>query len=509
MRSKKLLLNSAVSLTLQLVTAVCGFIVPRLIVGTYGSEINALTSSIAQFLSYITFAETSVGGIARAAFYKPLADENISAISGIFNASEKFFRKVAYLFVGYTVVLAAFYPLLVNDSFDWLFTSSLIVIIALSTFMQYFFGMTNSVLIQADQRQYVNSTLQIVTIILNAIMVVLFVKLDMSIQMLKLATSLIYIIKPIALALYVKKKYNIDKKEKPDQSIIEHRWDGYGHHIANFVNSNTDVAILTFASSISSRVALAEVSVYTVYNSIVYAFVNLVRSLSEGVEAAFGNMLAKKEYDNLNNKFGIYEFMSFNLITVLFVITGVLLIPLMRVYMNGVTDVNYCRTAFGIILVLANAMYTIRIPYQLVVYAAGHYKQTKKGAYAEAVLNIVLSVALVPFFALEGVAIGTLAAMTFRTGQYVLYLSKNIMHRSVKYFFKRMLIALLIAAISIAAVSLLPGFTGTTYMKWIVYAIEVSLIVAAVTLTVNLIFCRSDLTQAWKYARRLIFAKIK
>ena len=37
-RSKKALINTATSLLLQFVTVISGFIVPRIIIGTYGSE---------------------------------------------------------------------------------------------------------------------------------------------------------------------------------------------------------------------------------------------------------------------------------------------------------------------------------------------------------------------------------------------------------------------------------------------------------------------------------------
>ena len=75
------MLNSAASLLLEFVSVICGFIVPRLIIGTYGSDINALTSSITQFLSYIALVEAGVGGVIRAALYRPLAEKNTAATS--------------------------------------------------------------------------------------------------------------------------------------------------------------------------------------------------------------------------------------------------------------------------------------------------------------------------------------------------------------------------------------------------------------------------------------------
>lgn len=509
MRSRKALLNSAASLFLEFVTVICGFIVPRLIIGTYGSEVNALTSSITQFLSYIALVEAGVGGVIRAALYKPLAEKDNAAMSGIIRSTEIFFRRIAFIFVGYMAVLAAVFPVLVNKNFGWAFTASLVIIIGLSTFAQYYFGMTYTVLVQSDQRRYITSFLQIATIILNAVMVVVFIKLGASIHILKLGTSLIYVLRPLALNIYVRRKYNIDKKAEPDNEAVAQRWDGLGHHIAYFVNLNTDVVILTVFSKISSSLALAEVSVYTVYYSVVNGIMKVAASLSAGVEAALGDMIAKKEYENLNKKFNLYEFVSFNLVTVLFTCAGLLIVPFMKVYMHGVTDANYIRPLFGYILVLANAMYSIRIPYHSVVYAAGHYRQTRNGAFAEAGINVAVSAVLVYFYGIVGVAIGTLVAMTFRTVQYVFYLSKNILNRSVKFFFKRMAASILTVAASVLAVHFVPSFGIKGYLGWVLYACVVGIIVLAMTCAVDLIFCRKDFIGAFSIVKNAVFIRLK
>ena len=45
-RSKKAFLNMSSQLLVQLVTAVCGFIVPKLILERFGSELNGMVTSI-------------------------------------------------------------------------------------------------------------------------------------------------------------------------------------------------------------------------------------------------------------------------------------------------------------------------------------------------------------------------------------------------------------------------------------------------------------------------------
>ena len=508
MRSKKALMNTGASLLLQLVTMICGFIVPRIIIGTFGSEVNGLTSSITQFLSYIALFESGVGGVVRAALYKPLADNDTVKISAIVNSTEKFFRKIALIFLGYMFILAAVFPYIVNISFDWIFTASLVVIIGVSTFSQYYFGMTYMVLTQADQRRYISSSLQIVTLILNAVLVLIFAKLGASVHVLKLGTSAVYILRPILLNLYVRKRYRLDKSVEPDKQAIRQRWDGLGHHVAYFVNLNTDVVILTLFSKISMAFSIAEVSVYTVYHAVVYGVVSITNSISSGMEAGFGNMIARKEKENLNKKFGLYEFLVYNIVTVMFTCSGLLIIPFIKVYTSGIADVNYIRPAFAYLIVLAYAAFALRSPYNILTLAAGHYKQTRNGAFAEAAINIVSSVIGVWLWGIIGVSVGTLLAMSFRTVQYAWYLSKNILERSFWIFIKRLLSAAVISIVSIIIVKFLPDFTVNSYLTWVIYAGAVLFVVLLITTIINLLFSKKEFFEVIKYTTTTFF-KVK
>ena len=430
-------------------------------------------------------------------------------MSGIVKATENFFRKIALIFVGYMFILAGLFPVLVDRSFDWIFTASLVVIIGISTFAQYYFGMTYTVLIHADQKQYVASFLQIFTIILNAVLVVIFAHFGASIHWLKLGTAAVYVLRPIILNIYVRQKYKLDKSVKSDKEAIKQRWDGLGHHIAYFVNLNADVVILTLVSKFSSAFSIAEVSVYTVYHAVVYGIVNITSSFSTGMEAGFGNMIAKGEHENLNKKFGLYEFIYYTVVTVMFTCAGILILPFVKVYTSGISDVNYIRPAFAYIIVLAYAVYAIRSPYNTLTLAAGHYKQTRNGAFVEAAINVVVSVICVFTWGIVGVAIGTLAAMTFRTVQYAWYLSKNILNRSFSVFLKRVFVAVAIAATSVVIVSLLPKLDVNSYLTWILYALESATVVAVITAVFSFVFSKRELTESVKYVKSVFLKKKK
>ena len=52
MRSKKTVINTIVSLLSEVVSVICGFILPRLILSAFGSTYNGLISAISQFMGF-------------------------------------------------------------------------------------------------------------------------------------------------------------------------------------------------------------------------------------------------------------------------------------------------------------------------------------------------------------------------------------------------------------------------------------------------------------------------
>ena len=152
MRTKKAIINILSTITLQLVTIICGFIVPRLIIDKFGSNVNGLINSITQFLAYITLLESGFGPVVKSVLYKPIAKKDKTTIQEILKTSEKFFRKIAYIFLAYIFALCILLPLVVSNEFDTIFTTSLVAIIAISTFAEYYFGMTYKLYLQAEQK---------------------------------------------------------------------------------------------------------------------------------------------------------------------------------------------------------------------------------------------------------------------------------------------------------------------------------------------------------------------
>lgn len=490
MRSKKAIKNICVSLLQQVVTVICGFIVPRLIIGTFGSSVNGLIASITQFLGYITLLESGVGPVIKATLYKPIANKENKQIANILKASDRFFRKIACIFIIYLVVLCIVYPTIMNNQFDIGFTISLVIIISISIFAEYYFGMTYKLFLQAEQETYITSGMQTVCTILNTVLVILLIKLGFNIQIVKLVSTFIFVLRPILQNIYVRKKYRINFEDVDDNYKLKQKWDGLAQHIAAVIHNNTDVAVLTFFTS------MPEVSVYAVHWTVVKGVKNLVQAFTGGMDASFGDMIAKGEKEHLNKSFKTYELFYFTIITIIFICTLVLIVPFIEVYTKGITDANYSRPLFAFLIVMAEFMHSIRLPYSSITLAAGHFKETRIGAWFEAGINIVLSIILVIRFGIIGVAIGTLFAMFVRTVEFMIHTSKYILERKVLYSFNRILI-IAIEVVIVYGINymLFTNLEVTSYINWFVYAIEIFAITSIVTLIINFIVYRKEFYQ--------------
>ena len=210
MRKKSLALTTIFSLIYQVVVVICGIILPKLYMKYFGSELNGLVTSITQFLGFITLLEAGVGNVVQSSLYRPLAQKDDAEISKIIISSNRFFRKIALILAVYVAGLMVFYPFLVSNQYDWVFTATLILIISISSFAQYFFGISYQMLLNADQKGYVRLVLQIVTLILNTVVCGILMSLGFSIHIVKLSTAAIFILRPLGMNLYVKRHFNLD-----------------------------------------------------------------------------------------------------------------------------------------------------------------------------------------------------------------------------------------------------------------------------------------------------------
>ena len=410
-------LNIVSSVLLQLVTGICGLILPRFILRNFGSETNGLVAAIGQLLGYTVLLEGGIGGVMKAALYKPLANEDDAGISAIFYQISRTFRKISMVFIGFAVLVGVCMKFLVDTQFDWVFVFALVLILSAHTFFSYYMGLPYRLLMTADQKLFIIQFVQMVTIVLNLLLCLLVIHLGGGIHTVKLISVTVFLLNPLVQWLYVKRHYRLSAEKASDAHVPIQKRDGVIHHLAYFIHRNTDVVILSMFGSLHA------VSVYTVYHTVINVLEQLLLSISSSISGLVGRLIARKEITELNRVVDRYEACSNVLATGVATVCVILILPFVSIYTGGVTDVQYRQPLFALLIIAGSYAYSIRHPFGCVVSAAGHYKETKAGAIGEVVINLTLSLLLVKPLGLVGVALGTLVAMSFRTIHTVWYLS--------------------------------------------------------------------------------------
>lgn len=501
MKSKKALYNITSQAALEFITVICSLILPRFILATFGSEYNGAVASITNFLDYISFLTLGISGSTRVALYKANATGDIYKVSAVLKATEIYMRKVAIVFIGYMFILACIFPYILKVD-TWFNIFVLVIIIGFGTFAEYFFGITYKTFLMANQSMYISNIIQIFTKIFNTLICVILILNGQSIQIVKLGSSICFVCSPIVLYSIVQKKYKIQSKVLPDNSALNQRRDVMAHSIANCIHQYTDIFVLTLFTDAKI------VSVYSIYNLILNSLRKVQIIFTTGLEGAFGDYWAKGQKKEFENHLDTFEFLIFSFTSVIFSCAGILILPFVKLYTKGVNDTQYILPVFSLISIITYATYCLRTPYLIAVQATGKYKETKNGAFVEAILNLLISLIGVKLFGLIGVMLGTLVANVFRTVQYDIYISKNLLSRKINISIKRGIWLIATVIVIVAVYYIIPQSEILNWIDWIFTAFKCFCISFIVTSISAFIFYKKECYKAIFIIKQM-FAKKK
>lgn len=495
LKNRVTLLNTISTLFLQIVLVLNGFIIPKLILDAFGSDVNGLVSSLTQFLGYIALVEGGITGVIMAKLYKPLTDHDDEKVSAILASAKRFYRRISYIFIVYAIILGVVYPIIFNTGFDFVYILSLTLILSIVNIIQYMFSITYRTLLNADKKIYVVSFTQAFIRIAEIALAVLAIKVYPDIHFLKFLTGVVFVLQPIVYVWYVKKHYKIDRNVKADNALIKGRWDGFAINTAAFIHNSTDIAVLTIFTN------LATVSVYSVYSLITMGIKNVINALTSSLNPTLGHAYARNDFKDLKHKLDMYEYIIFMLVFFIFGVAILLITPFVMFYTEGLTDADYYQPLFGVLIIIAEALYLLKFPHLNLAYSADKFKEISKPAFVEAGLNIVISVVLVPFLGIVGVAIGTIVAMLYRMVFHVYYTSRIVPRWRQWFFYRKLLIFLFATMVGIALCLLIP-YSDNTIISWIWHAILYSVIIGILLVGVSLVFFRDELKFFKKYLKR-------
>ncbi|AEB07293.1 hypothetical protein Corgl_1189 [Coriobacterium glomerans PW2] len=441
-RTQSFLQNSFWSMVLMLVNLFSGFIVPRAIIGAYGSEVNGLVNSLTQMVSYISLVEAGIGASAVFALYGPLAIGDQCNVDAIVTEAKRFYYRSGLIFTMLIFALAIIYPLLVKtETIKPAEIMVLVVSLGATGFLDFFTLAKYQVLFTAGQCNWVVQIATSVYRIFYTIAVIVMSSLNVPVATVYLLAIAAIFIRAIVLVSYTKKIYpHVNFSSKNTYSLKQH-WDAFYLQILGAVQSGAPLLVATFLLQ-----DLKLVSIYSIYLLVGNGVQNVIASFCNGTQASFGDVIARGQKSVLKKTFAEFQ-------TALYFVAGVgcgtaaaLVVPFVRLYTKGVADVDYVRPVLGTLVMLNVFLYHLKSPQGLLVIAAGHYRKTRLQTTAQAVILLVGTIVLGVLFGLEGIVLGCCLSNFYRDIDLLFYVPHEITGTSPMETVCKMLLSCIVAA---------------------------------------------------------------
>lgn len=417
----------------QIIILALGIAIPRFILQNYSDEANGLLNAINQIFTYLALIEAGVGQATLQSLYKPVVEKDNESISSIMSATQRYYRKLIWLYAGAVILLAFVYPLIitVNDTSTISFCGSTYWSVFLLIFLQgasgvisFYFVAAYKQLFIADGQNYIISNLTTLTQILIAITKLVLIRISVNIVFLQFSYLVINAGVAVLYGYMFRKKYKqIDLKVEPDQKALNQRNSFLVHEISGAIFSGTDILLLSVFCNL--KVA----SIYAIYSLVFSALNQLIYQVHNGCFYILGQSYSKDKvkYPRIHDAYDtLYVAMVFTFITAAYLLIN----PFVEMYTNGASDMNYVDPYLPILFSVIQLLSCCRITASNLVKIAGHAKKTIAQSIIESVIHVVVSTVLVQFIGIYGVLLGTITALLYRTNDFIIYSNVVILNRS-------------------------------------------------------------------------------
>lgn len=424
MKDSKVKKNIAFSFISQAVIMLLGIIVPRLMIGSYGSDTNGFLTTLTQIFGYMALLEAGIGQAAKNALFKPLAEQDRAGASYVASIAERYFRRITLVYGAGVLVLAAVCPFVIKTQIDPVTVFTVVLLEGISGVINFYFVQNCTVILGADGRSYINQTVNMVSQAAVYAAKIFMAAMGIHIVWLQVAFLGLTILKAVFFRTYFRKTYNwIDFQAAPKTEKLRDRNSYVVTEVAWTVFSSTGMIVLS--TFVDTKLA----SVYAVYNLITNSLNSLWNAVYSSLTYVLGQAFHKDREHYLKLHDG-FTSVFFGGMTILMSAAYVLMLPFIRLYTAGVTDVEYIYTSLPILFCLVQMISWSRYVMGNLSGIAGYAKQTSRISVIEAALNVILSVVLVQFYGIVGVVLATVISLPVKVIYLIWLCEKVILKRS-------------------------------------------------------------------------------
>lgn len=507
-RTAKSIHNVKVALLFYILNLILQFFSRKIFLDYLGSEVLGLNTTAQNLLGFLNLAELGIGSAVAYNLYKPLFDQDRTAINAIVSVQGWLYRRIAYIVIIGACILMCFFPMIFAKAQVplWYAYGSFIALLAaalLSYFVNY-----RQIVLSADQKEYkITLSVQGVKVvkILFQILAIRFLEHGyvwwMGLEIVMAAVT------SYVLDKNIRKEYPWLQPKVSEGKALQKQYPGiitktkqiFFHKIGVFVLSQTSPLIIYAYAS------LTLVAIYGNYLLIVTGVTLLVNALLNSINAGIGNLVVESNKEKVKSVFWELTILRMWIASVICFGMYVLGDSFITLWVGK----EYILPQPAFIILIITTFINLSRTNDAFLAAYGLF-QDIWAPIAEATLNLGLSILLGYYYGLTGILSGVLISLLvviYCWKPYFLYrygfkegISEYILHY-VKY------LSLLMVAfiISITFLQEYIAFSPKTYFQWLIFGIIALLIYGLISLIILSITDKSTrnfLKRSYKIIKR-------
>lgn len=501
-RTEQFVKNTLATGLLQIITMISGFIIPKIMLVYFGSEVNGIVTSITQFIAYLTLLEAGLSGATVFSLYKPIAAGDTDAVNRILVAAKNLYYKTGHLFSCMVILCAAAYPFFIHTGkLDYGELFCLFCILGVNGVLEFYTLAKYRALLTADQKTYVISLASIAQVVLNVAIVAGLSLEGCSIVIVRGAAVLAIFARTYILWRYCRRRYRfLDFSVSPNNEAMKQRWDALYLQILGAIHQGAPILIATFCLS------LLDVSVYAIYNLVILGLNSLLGIFMTGLTAGFGDLIAREEKAAFHKAFREFEFLYNITITIIYSTMLFVYRPFIGLYTKG-SDISYLYPIFAFLMTVNGYAYNIKNPFGMLVISAGKYKETRVPTSIQGAIELVGGIVLSLLWGLNGLVIGSILSNLYRDIEFLFFSPKHLTCEPALHTVKLWCVNIAIFCVAAIISFGLPDLSIERFSDWILFAVGTFLLCMLVVLSVNGLLFRQLSLDALERFKRIFFRR--
>ncbi|MBE5831433.1 MAG: polysaccharide biosynthesis protein [Butyrivibrio sp.] len=394
----------------QIATAVMSFILRNVFILYLSENLLGINSTYTNVLALLNMAELGIGTALNFSLYEPVARGDKEKIKSYMQLYRKAYYVIAMVVAVIGLALVPFLKYLVKNPGEMTVRDMTLyyLIFLFNTVSSYFVAYKYS-LINAEQKNYVQTNIITITKIFTVIFQIIVVVTTKNFYLFLLTDAFIQLIQKIFVSRFLDNMYpflrekNVKPLLKEESDLVWSKTKALVFHkVGDVARLQTDAIIIS--SLIEVRIA-GHVDNYNLVISTVSNFVNI---LFNSVISSFGNLIATESKQKQFDIFKVYRFFASWIYGFSCVGFMVLLTPLVKLWLGD----NWLLPSAAVYCILIDYYFKgDRIVLSNYKTAAGVFEQDKYLALIQGIVNLVISIWLVQTpLGLTGVYIGTIVS---------------------------------------------------------------------------------------------------